>query len=137
MNISAALAKVRGQIESLGYIYDTRREDDTPTKAKSYRLFWETLRPATDTAGQPKGANFSADATIVISLPSSGGNPAQTSLELGEECEAIINQCLALHSENDSKPTVILQFEESAPYLAKGNYIRAAISFTISYLAKV
>ena len=67
---------------------------------------------------------------LVLQLPASGGNPAETTIQLAEEAEDAINAILNIHSlYSDPKIDML----GASTYSDDGSTIKVILPFNLSY----
>jgi hypothetical protein len=128
--ISDIIGRIIDGIILLGIKHDKSGDPAAVSPGKCFRVYCEGIEPMHDSQSDTEQEVFEARLSLVVSSQTSGGNRAQTSVELAGDAERIANMLKAMH---DTYTDVELSWSGARVFVSDGDLTKLAMTITVDY----
>ena len=122
--------RIVDEMTALGIKQDLSSDPAAPSPGLCYRLYGEGLTPTHNAQGDEEQVVFTAALKIVLGEGQSGGNRAQTSIELLSACEKVADMLNAMNAKYDD---IEVRWTDGSNAVNDANLAKNVVAFEIDY----
>jgi len=128
--ISDIVGRIVDEMTALGIKQDLSSDPAAPSPGLSYRLYGDGLKPTLNAQCDDEQVVFTASMKMVLGDGQSGGNRAQTSIELLSACEKVADM---LNAMNDKYGDIEVRWTDGSNAVNDANLAKNVVAFEIDY----
>ena len=128
--ISDIVVRVVGEMELIGIKQDLSSDPAASSPGLSFRLYGEGLSPTHDAQGDETQIVLTAAFSLVLSAAQSGGNRAQTSIDLLIADESVADM---LNGMNTKYGDIEVRWSDAKNFVTDANLAKSSVSIEIDY----
>lgn len=130
LTISGITVRVVDALRLMGVKQDMSSDPAAPSPGTAFRLYVESLEPMHDAQGDGEQEVFRAAMSLVVTTQTSGGNRAQSSIDLAQVAENVANMTKNLHTEYGDMD---ISWTDARLFIGDGDVTKLAMSLTVDY----
>ena len=128
--ISDIVGRIVDGLALLGIKQDKGGDPASVSPGTCFRLYCEGIEPQHDAQGDGGQEVFQASLSLVVSTQTSGGNRAQTSIDLAGHAERIANMLRTMHT---TYGDMDVAWSSARLFIGDGDVTKLAMTITVDY----
>ena len=128
--LSDVLGRFHDMMTALGIKRDLAGDPAAPPPGPAYQILMEQIAPFADATDEDDQECLMASLSLVMTCQTSGGNRAQTSVDLMMAAEKIASALAKMNVDYDDMTT---EWSQARNFVGSGNITKCAISITVDY----